>query len=133
MFKAILVKQSGAAELSFQDEKDLPDGDVTVLIDYSTINYKDGIVITGRMPLVKSFPMVPGIDFAGVVEASSNPRWNLGDQVILNGHGVERNIGAASLQRRKLGGTGSLLCQANFVLATPWQLELRATRQCCAL
>jgi len=114
VFKAILVKQSGAAELSFQDEKDFPDGDVTVLIDYSTINYKDGIVITGRMPLVKSFPMVPGIDFAGVVEASSNPRWNLGDQVILNGHGVGEEHWGGFATKAKVSGDWLVAMPSKF-------------------
>ncbi len=91
MFKAILIEKDGeqakprVAEL---EKSDLPEGDVTVRIDYSTLNYKDGLAITGKVPIVRSFPMVPGIDFAGVVEESSNPRFKAGDAVILNGFGV---------------------------------------------
>ena len=64
------------------------DGDVTVAVEWSTVNYKDGLAITGRSPVVRRFPMIAGIDFAGVVEASSHPDWKPGDRVILNGWGV---------------------------------------------
>ncbi|MBS0235633.1 MAG: oxidoreductase [Proteobacteria bacterium] len=91
MFKAILIEKDGeqakprVAEL---EKSGLPEGDVTVRIDYSTLNYKDGLAITGKVPIINSFPMVPGIDFAGVVEETSNPRFKAGDGVILNGFGV---------------------------------------------
>lgn len=88
MFKAIQVNREGDAILKTLDDGDLPEGDVTVAIDYSTVNYKDGLVITGRMPLVKKFPMVPGIDFAGVVAESRHAAWRAGDRVVLNGYGV---------------------------------------------
>jgi len=67
---------------------DLPAGDVTVAVSHSTINYKDGLAITGRGKIVRKFPFVPGIDFAGTVEASDNPDWRPGDAVVLNGWGV---------------------------------------------
>ena len=70
------------------DETALPDGDVTVRIDWSTLNYKDGLAITGQSPVVRRFPMVPGIDFAGAVTESSHPAWKVGDRVVLNGWGV---------------------------------------------
>lgn len=63
-------------------------GEVTVRIEYSTVNYKDGLAMTGKAPVVRSFPMVPGIDFAGVVEDSTDSAWKAGDRVILNGWGV---------------------------------------------
>jgi acrylyl-CoA reductase (NADPH) len=91
MFKAILIdKQDGAqsARLTELDEARLPDAPVTVRIEYSTINYKDGLAITGKSPVVRKFPMVPGIDFAGVVESSTNETWRPGDRVLLNGWGV---------------------------------------------
>ena len=91
MFKAILIeKQDGAqtARLAEVDEAQLPDAPVTVRVEYSTINYKDGLAITGKGPVVRKFPMVPGIDFAGVVEASTNDSWHPGDRVLLNGWGV---------------------------------------------
>jgi acrylyl-CoA reductase (NADPH) len=91
VFKAILIdKQDGTqsvrtAEL---DEKQLPEAPVCVRVEYSTINYKDGLAITGKSPVVRKFPMVPGIDFAGVVETSTSDAWRTGDRVLLNGWGV---------------------------------------------
>jgi acrylyl-CoA reductase (NADPH) len=91
MFKAILVNkddQGYRAELSNLEEASLPEGDVTVKVLYSTLNYKDGLAITGKGPVVRSFPMIPGIDFAGEVMASSSPDFKVGDMVLLNGWGV---------------------------------------------
>jgi len=91
MFKAILVNkddQGYRAELAQVDESSLPEGDVKVKVLYSTLNYKDGLAITGKGPVVRSFPMVPGIDFAGEVLESSSPDFKVGDMVLLNGWGV---------------------------------------------
>ena len=91
MFKGILItKDESGYRAAFQDidEAILPEGDVTVRVEWSTLNYKDGLAITGKSPVVRRFPMVPGIDFAGTVMESSNPAWQAGDAVILNGWGV---------------------------------------------
>jgi acrylyl-CoA reductase (NADPH) len=91
MFKAILLdKQDNriVAGIEEIDEARLPEGEVTVRIAYSTLNYKDALAITDKVPVVRSFPMVPGIDFAGTVEASSDARYKTGDLVLLNGWGV---------------------------------------------
>ncbi len=92
MFKAILLDKGEAGVdarvANFDDDAQLPEGAVTVRIDYSTINYKDGLAITGKAPIVRTWPMVPGIDFAGTVETSSHAGWKSGDKVILNGWGV---------------------------------------------
>ncbi|MFT4045161.1 MAG: MDR family oxidoreductase [Solimonas sp.] len=91
MFKALLISKNDTAQsvaVADIDEAQLPEAAVTVKIDYSTINYKDGLAITGKSPVVRKFPMVPGIDFAGVVEASSSEQWKAGDRVVLNGWGV---------------------------------------------
>ncbi|MEZ5701502.1 MAG: MDR family oxidoreductase [Burkholderiaceae bacterium] len=93
VFKALLINKTDeagyACALTELDEAQLPAaGDVTVKVAWSTINYKDGLAITGKSPVVRSFPMVPGIDFAGTVTASAHPRWKTGDQVVLNGFGV---------------------------------------------
>ncbi len=91
MFKAILVNkddQGYRAELTNLEEASLPEGDVTVKVLYSTLNYKDGLAITGKGPVVRSFPMIPGIDFAGEVTASGSPDFKVGDMVLLNGWGV---------------------------------------------
>jgi len=91
LFKAILIdKQESAqsAQLASVDEAQLPDAPVTVRIEYSTLNYKDALAITGKSPVVRRFPMVAGIDFAGVVAASGTADWPVGQLVLLNGWGV---------------------------------------------
>lgn len=91
MFRAILIEKTAegnCASLTSLDEAALPVGDVTVRVSHSTLNYKDALAITGRGPVVRSFPMVPGIDLAGPVEASSHPRFAPGDEVLLNGFGA---------------------------------------------
>lgn len=90
-FNALLIEkdeQPYRASIKVLDDSDLPEGDVTVRIDYSTINYKDGLAITGKSPVVRNFPMVAGIDFAGTVESSQHESWSVGDRVILNGWGL---------------------------------------------
>ena len=91
MFQGILITRDDAgyqARLQAIAETALPEGDVTVRVDWSTINYKDGLAITGKSPVVRRFPMVPGIDFAGVVTESRHPAWRASDRVVLNGWGV---------------------------------------------
>jgi acrylyl-CoA reductase (NADPH) len=91
MFNAILIERDPPpyrANLKKLDESQLPAGDVTVRIEYSTLNYKDALAITGKGPVARQFPLVPGIDFAGTVEESSNPGFKRGDKVLLNGWGV---------------------------------------------
>ncbi|KIF80374.1 acrylyl-CoA reductase (NADPH) [Noviherbaspirillum autotrophicum] len=109
MFTAILLnkKDDGTtdARLAQLDDAQLPpEGDVTVRIDYSTINYKDALAITGKSPVVRKWPMVPGIDGAGAVIASSHPDWKAGDTFVLNGWGVgEAHMGCLG-QRARLKG-----------------------------
>jgi acrylyl-CoA reductase (NADPH) len=91
MPNAILVERDAQpyrASVKKIDESQLPAGDVTVRVDYSTLNYKDALAITGKAPVVRQFPMVPGIDFAGSVEHSTNSGYQRGDRVVLNGWGV---------------------------------------------
>ena len=94
MFAAILIDKGPhtgdayTAALAQVDEAKLPAGEVTVRVSHSTLNYKDGLAITGKSPVVRSFPMVPGIDFAGTVEESADARYKAGDKVLLNGWGV---------------------------------------------
>ena len=91
MFKGILITRDNAtyqAEVQQIDDAVLPSGDVTVRVEWSTLNYKDALAITGKAPVVRRFPMVPGIDFAGTVTTSSNPAWPVGERVLLNGWGV---------------------------------------------
>ncbi|HME38728.1 MAG TPA: MDR family oxidoreductase [Steroidobacteraceae bacterium] len=106
MFKAVLIERDDRpyrASFTALEEERLPAGDVTVRVDYSTLNYKDALAITGRAPVVRQFPMVPGIDFAGRVEQSADPAYRTGDRVLLNGWGVGEHHwgGLAQLARVK--------------------------------
>lgn len=92
MFKALHIAKSEAgasiASVTTLPQSDLPDAEVLVRVSHSTLNYKDALAMTGKAPVVRSFPMVPGIDFAGVVERSADPRFKAGDAVLLNGWGL---------------------------------------------
>jgi acrylyl-CoA reductase (NADPH) len=106
-FKAMVIEKTDsgtkAALIDF-DEANLMDGDVTVRVEYSTVNYKDGLAITGKAPVVRRFPMIAGVDFAGTVETSSHPSWKPGDKVILNGWGCgETHLGGFAEKARVKG------------------------------
>src|SRR6202050_1294149 len=107
LFKAIVVDKTDTGQtvqLRDFDEKDLMDGDVTVRVEYSTVNYKDGLAVTGKAPVVRRFPMIAGVDFAGTIESSSHPAWKPGDKVILNGWGLgEAHLGAYAEKARVKG------------------------------
>ncbi len=106
-FKAIVIDKADSGQtvgLADFDESNLMAGDVTVRVEWSTLNYKDGLAVTGKAPVVRRFPMIPGIDFAGIVETSSHPEWKPGDQVILNGWGCgETHLGGYAEQARVKG------------------------------
>jgi acrylyl-CoA reductase (NADPH) len=106
-FRALrLHKTEAGPEARFEDltDADLMDGDVTVRVDYSTVNYKDGLAITGAAPVVRVFPLIPGIDFSGVVETSSHPHFHPGDRVVLNGWGVAEAHHGGYAQRARVKG-----------------------------
>src|ERR1700684_1773743 len=106
-FKAIRIdkaEKGTTAALTQFDEAELMEGDVTVSVEWSTLNYKDGLAVTGKAPVVRRFPMIAGIDFAGTVETSSHPQWKAGDKVILNGWGLgETHLGAYGEKARVKG------------------------------
>ncbi|MDP3494698.1 MAG: MDR family oxidoreductase [Hyphomonadaceae bacterium] len=107
MFSAIVISKTEAGQqvqITQLDEAQLPEGDVTVQVAYSTINYKDGLAITGKAPVVRKFPMVPGIDIAGTVLESSHPSWKAGDKVVLNGWGVGETHWGGLAQKARLNG-----------------------------
>jgi acrylyl-CoA reductase (NADPH) len=112
MFKAVLIsKQDGAqagappsVRLADLQESELPEAAVTVRVEYSTLNYKDGLAITGKSPVVRKFPMVPGIDLAGVVESSTSDAWRAGDRVLLNGWGVGEGHWGGFAQKARVNG-----------------------------
>jgi len=105
--RAILIHKDDdgyRAAVSEVDEAGLPEGDVTVKVDWSTLNYKDSLAITGSSPVVRQFPMVPGIDLAGTVEESSDPEFSVGDAVVLNGWGVGEVHWGGLAQRARVKG-----------------------------
>jgi len=107
MFSAILVEkdnEASRARLASLDESQLPEGNVLVDVEYSTLNYKDGLAITGKGPVVRRFPMVPGIDFAGTVAASTHPGYAAGDRVVLNGWGVGETHWGGLAQKARVDG-----------------------------
>lgn len=107
MFKGILIEKDDAgyrANLRDIDDAQLPEGDVTVRVSHSTLNYKDGLAITGKGPVVRRFPMVPGIDLVGTVESSTHADYQPGDSVLLNGWGVGEGHWGGLAQKARLNG-----------------------------
>ena len=107
MFKAILIDKTTTAhdtKLVELDESQLPQGDVLVRVEYSSINYKDGLAITGNAPVVRHYPMVPGIDLAGTIEHSSHPDWKPGDKAVLNGWGIGETHWGGLAQKARVNG-----------------------------
>jgi acrylyl-CoA reductase (NADPH) len=106
-FKAIRIdkaEKGTAAALTQFDEAELMDGDVTIAVEWSDLNYKDGLAVTGKAPVVRRFPMIAGIDLAGTVEHSSHPHWKAGDKVICTGWGMgETHLGAYAEKARVKG------------------------------
>ncbi|MFW0783378.1 MDR family oxidoreductase [Gordonia sp. CPCC 206044] len=106
-FAAVVIDKGEAGQsvgVQTLDIADLPEGDVTIDVDHSTLNFKDALAITGKSPVVRTFPMVPGIDLAGTVVESSHPEWNSGDRVVLNGWGVGETHWGGLAQRARLKG-----------------------------
>src|SRR5436305_11870982 len=106
-FRAIVIDKTDTgqtARLTDFDDKDLMEGDVTFRPEWSTVNYKDGLAVTGKAPVVRRFPMIAGIDGAGTVETSSHPGWKPGDKVVCNGWGMgETHLGAYAEKARVKG------------------------------
>ena len=117
MFKGILIEKDESgyrAAIKEIDEPRLPEGNVTVRVSHSTLNYKDGLAITGKGPVVRKFPMVPGIDLAGTVEESSHPEYKAGDRVLLNGWGVGETHWGGLAQKARLNGDWLIPLPATF-------------------
>ena len=120
MFKALLVEKDDAgyrAAVRSVDDSALGAGEVTVAVEYSTINYKDGLAITGKSPVVRKFPLTAGIDFAGVVESSEDGRFKPGDKVLLNGYGVGESHPGGLAQRARV--------KADWLIPVPEGLSSR--------
>ncbi|MBX6323707.1 MAG: alcohol dehydrogenase catalytic domain-containing protein, partial [Rhodospirillaceae bacterium] len=120
MFKALVLEESDGkvtGEIRSLAEESLPAGDVTVAVEYSTLNYKDGLILKGQGRLVRRYPHVPGVDFAGVVEASSHPAWRAGDHVILTGWRVGELQWGGYAQKARVKG--------DWLVAVPPALSTR--------
>jgi acrylyl-CoA reductase (NADPH) len=107
MFRALLIEKTDAGQrvaLTRIDDAQLSDGDVTVRVEWSTLNYKDALALTGRSPVVRKFPMVPGIDLAGIVEASTHPGFRAGDRVLVNGFGLGESHSGGLAERGRVKG-----------------------------
>lgn len=124
-FKALVANQTGETILTslvdFKDQ-DLMAGDVTVAVEYSTVNYKDAMALSSRSPVIRRFPLIPGIDFAGVVEASSYPGIVAGDRVLANGWGLSQTHHGGFAQKARVSG--------NWLIKVP---EVFSTRDAMAI
>jgi acrylyl-CoA reductase (NADPH) len=117
MYKALVVDKPAEGYrciLAELDESQLPEGDVTVRVEWSTINFKDGLAITGKSPVVRKFPLTPGIDFAGTVEASAHPEFKAGDRVVLNGWGVGEGHSGGLAQKARVKAEWLIPLPATF-------------------
>src|SRR6516165_11349407 len=106
-FRALLVNKVGDQQsivVTELAETDLMDGDVTVAVEHSTVNYKDGLAITGKAPIIRKFPLIPGVDLAGRVLRSEDPRFRAGDRVVLNGYGLGEVHHGGYAQRARVKG-----------------------------
>ena len=106
-FQAYLIGKNDdgqRCQLTQLDDDDLMEGDVTVRVEYTTLNYKDGLALTGRSPIIRKFPLIPGIDFSGEVIDSSHPDFKPGDKVILNGFGVGEEHSGGYAQKARVSG-----------------------------
>ncbi len=106
-FRALVVMKDGdrqGASITELTDADLMDGDVTVAVEHSTVNYKDGLAITGKAPVIRKFPLIAGIDLAGRVLRSENPRFHEGDRVVLNGYGLGEVHHGGYAQRARIKG-----------------------------
>ena len=120
MFNALVVNKDDeefTAEVKQLEESDLPEGDVLIDVEYSTINYKDGLAVTNSSPIVRNWPMVPGIDLAGTVAESSNPEVTVGEKVLINGWGIGEETFGGFSQRARVQGAWTIPVPKNFTTA----------------
>ncbi len=118
-FHAIAALEPGPASLHELTDADLPEGDVTVAVSHSSLNYKDGLAVTGKGKIMRSHPMIAGIDLAGVVESSDSPAWNPGDEVLVTGWGLSESHPGGYTQRQRV--------RAEWLTAKPVGLSLEQT------
>jgi acrylyl-CoA reductase (NADPH) len=119
-FKALVVRKTEAGQAyafeTLQDD-DLMPGDVTIDVAYSSLNYKDGLAVTGKAPIIRNFPLIPGIDFVGTVRASSHKSWKVGDKVVLGGWGVGESHSGGFAERARVNGDWLVALPKSFGMA----------------
>lgn len=116
--RVLLLEQDGEktlAQVKNIDSEQLPEGDVTVDVNWSSLNYKDALAITGTGKIIRHFPMVPGIDFAGLVHSSKDPRFKPGQSVVLTGWALAKITGAGWANRPALAANGWYHCHKGYV------------------
>ena len=118
-FRAIVAREPGPATLQELSDADLPDGDVTVAVQYSSVNYKDGLSVTGKGKIIRSYPMVCGADLAGVVESSDSPQFKAGDEVLVTGWGLSETHPGGFTERQRV--------RSEWVTRKPEGLSLQQT------
>jgi acrylyl-CoA reductase (NADPH) len=132
-FKVLLAAKTGEAistRLVEMNEQDLMPGDVTVAVDYSTVNYKDAMAITGRVDIIRQYPLIPGIDFAGTVEVSSYPGIAVGDRVVANSWGLSQTHHGGYAQKARVKGEWLVKIPAPFSTKDAMAIGT-GTRRCC--
>ena len=133
MFRALVLEEAdGKVTSSVQelDEASLPDGDVTVVIDYSTLNYKDGMILGGIGRMVRNYPHIGGIDFAGAVEESAHPDYRAGDKVVLTGWRVGEAHWGDIPKKRASRGIGWFTCRRISRRDRRWRSARPVSRPC---
>src|SRR5262249_44110443 len=119
-FRALLVTKSGdrqSVEVTQWTDADLMEGDVTVAVEHSTVNYKDGLAVTGKAPIIRKFPLIPGIDLAGTVLRSEHPLFHTGDRVVANGWGLGETHHGGYAERARLKGDWLIKLPNNITTA----------------
>jgi acrylyl-CoA reductase (NADPH) len=143
-FRALLVTKDGDRQsvvVTELTDADLMNGDVDVAVEHSTVNYKDGLAITGKASIIRKFPLIPGIDLAGRVLSSEDPRFHAGDRVVLNGYGLGEVHHGGYAERARVKGDwlirlpdniSTAQAMAIFPLPKPWRSAPLATPPCYA-
>ena len=135
-FRALLVTKDGnrqSVAVTELTDADLMEGDVTVAVEHSTVNYKDGLAITGNAPIIRKFPLIPGIDLAGKVLRSEDPRFQTGDCVVLNGYGLGEVHHGGYAERARVKGDWLILLPENIPTANAMATNRCSTRQRSAM
>src|SRR5262245_31478169 len=134
-FRALLARKEGDQQIVTMTElsdADLMEGDVTVAVEHSTVNYKDGLALTGEAPIIRKFPLIPGIDLAGTVMRSKDPRFGAGDYVVVNGFGLGETHHGGYAERARIKGDWVIKLPETISTARAMAIGTAATLRCYA-